>query len=310
MLNVEMRGRLGNQLFVYAFARKLQLTYNEEINFSFSSVLNRNDSKNGWEDQLKHFNVAPYKVSNKSNELIKSQTNLIQKITFSIFYITYKKYKHDFNKLFEIQAKYQKWINKFGIYWLSRGYFDFKFSKSKNKIFCGSFESSKYFNDIRPYLLNEFTPVNKRLEKNKALYEIIENSESVCISIRRGDFTTSENAGLRDVCSKEYYTKAIDKMYAMLPNSTFIVFSDDIDWVKKNMNFKGTVYYEEGDDPVWEKLRLMYSCKHFILANSTFSWWAQYLSRNDKKIVISPSKWFATEYVSPLIEDDWVLVEV
>lgn len=61
-----------------------------------------------------------------------------------------------------------------------------------------------------------------------------------------------------------------------LPDCTFFGFSDDIDWVKNNMEFPGEVYYESGVDPVWEKLRLMSACKHFVLSNSSFSWWAQY----------------------------------
>lgn len=58
--------------------------------------------------------------------------------------------------------------------------------------------------------------------------------------------------------------------------------------------------------PVYETLRLMYSCKHFIISNSTFSWWGQYLSRNDHKIVISPSKWNNDDFDTPLLEDEWI----
>lgn len=310
MIYVEMRGRLGNQLFVYAFARKLQMLCKDELAFSFVSIDKKNDLKNGWENQLKYFNVIPLKISDNKNELIIDKTNLLQKIAFAIYYCLYKKYKDDFNKLYFIQAKHQKWINRFGIYWMARGYYKFEPSLLKNKIVCGSFESSQYFDDIRSIILNEFTPLETPLRKNAELYNLIQNTESVCISIRRGDFTTSENAGLRDVCTNNYYKKAINKMYEKLPNAQFFVFSDEIDWVKENMDFKGNVYYEDGKDPVWEKLRLMYSCKHFILANSTFCWWAQYLSRNDDKIVISPSRWFNNEFPSPLIEENWILIDV
>lgn len=88
------------------------------------------------------------------------------------------------------------------------------------------------------------------------------------------------------------------------------LFSDEIEWVKQNYDFGINCYYESGNDSVDEKLRLMSSCKHFILSNSTFSWWAQYLATSDNKIVISPDHWFNMPgYKHQLIDDSWILLK-
>lgn len=95
----------------------------------------------------------------------------------------------------------------------------------------------------------------------------------------------------------------MDIIASKIPNAKFFVFSNDVEWLKKNVDFKHTVAFENGCDPVWEKLRLMYSCKHFVISNSTFSWWAQYLSSNKEKIVVAPDRWYNSEIKSDLLEN-------
>ena len=88
------------------------------------------------------------------------------------------------------------------------------------------------------------------------------------------------------------------------------MFSDDIQWVKDNIkDLDIEMYYEDGNDTLDEKLRLMYSCKHFIISNSTFSWWAQFLSRNNEKIVISPDRWYKQDISATLINDEWIKIK-
>ena len=60
--------------------------------------------------------------------------------------------------------------------------------------------------------------------------------------------------------------------------------------------------------PVYETLRLMYNCKHFILSNSTFSCWGQFLYTSKNKLVVSPSRWNNDGYQSQLIQKDWILI--
>ena len=54
----------------------------------------------------------------------------------------------------------------------------------------------------------------------------------------------------------------------------------------------------------------MYSCKHFIISNSSFSWWAQYLSRNEQKVVVSPNRWYRKGCVTTLIDEKFLTIEV
>ena len=202
--------------------------------------------------------------------------------------------------------------SRFGVCYMAKGYYDFDLKKNANKdiYMVGFFECEKYFNNVREQLLEDFTPKMPKLEKNKELYEKIENTESVCITIRRGDFLASQFIKEHFVCTEEYFYKAIELIKTKVNNPRFFVFSDDVKWCKENMKFPENTEFETGDDPTWEKLRLMYSCKHFIISNSTFSWWAQYLSRNNNKIVIAPSKWKNEGINDHLYNDSWLKIEV
>ena len=159
--------------------------------------------------------------------------------------------------------------------------------------------------------MEEFTPKQPPRSENEALYNIINSTNSICVSIRRGDYLYDEFKSKFFVCDKSYFDHAIKMANELISNPVFIFFSDDIEWVKENIKIDAPSYYESGNDPVWEKLRLMYSCKHFIISNSTFSWWAQYLSRNtNNKIVISPDHWFNVKNapLSPLIANEFIKI--
>ena len=70
------------------------------------------------------------------------------------------------------------------------------------------------------------------------------------------------------------------------------------------------MFFETGKDDVFEKIRLMSKCKHFILSNSSFSWWAQYLSDSKEKIVVAPSRWYTSGEKTDIYQDSWNLLEI
>ena len=314
MIYVDINGRLGNQMFEYAFARWLQIQCNDEMTCGFQAVEKyKKYEGDGWENALRHFNVNEFMVDNGKRSVLISKSTLIQKLIGVIYYLSYAIYRDNIHlqKRKKVQVAWQLLLNKLGLYWITNGDFTPIVTKTRNKIVKGHFENSKYFNSIRDIILKEFTPRHNLLEKNINFYNSIISTESTCVTIRRGDFVTNmENEKLLNVCTKEYYYKGMDIVANKIDNPKFFIFSDDIIWVRNNMKFIYDVNYEDGNDPVWEKLRLMYSCKHFVISNSTFSWWAQYLSENPNKIIVSPNKWFNNDFESSLIEESFIKVEV
>lgn len=309
-----MYGRLGNQFFRYAVARALQKKYysNEKIVINFQQVNDAHKEDESFYNVLEDFNVSEYCIYQKKGKVIFNETNFFQKILCFFYYMGMRTIKPEqMIKQSEYEKKWIKILSSNGIYWFRRGSWALKKSAAKNKFLSGNFEDPKYFNDIREILMKEFTPKHPVLPKNMELLQLINSTNSVCLSVRRGDFETNTKVKkLQSVCHQEYFKQAIEVIKTKVKNPTFFLFSDDIKWVRENIKTDCPTYYEDGTDPVWEKLRLMSSCKHFIISNSTFSWWVQYLSPNKNKIVVSPNRWYNNNYDSPLINKEWILISV
>ena len=169
---------------------------------------------------------------------------------------------------------------------------------------------TSFIYEIQGVLQKELIPRADVLPENMELYNAILNSESVCLNVRRGDFFSTQFQKSFGVCSEQYYITAkelMDEHLNGVQNVKYFVFSDDIEWCKNNLGLDGCTFASQ-HIPIYETLRLMYSCKHFIISNSTFSWWGQFLSKNKNKIVISPSRWNNDGYDSHLIGRNWILV--
>ena len=308
---LDINGRCGNQMFQYAFARKLMIMNNiSELHIDFFHVERwkiKTDGDETFSDQLKFFKTVPYYSDiSDGNSILrygsKKQKRMIKKYLFIRKIAPHIKFVN-------LLAKYQSKLHLNGIYKEDEVNIKIVNSEKKNIFARGYFENPDYFNDIRDVLINEFIPKNEKKEKNRALYSIIDNENSVCVSIRVWSNLPETEIERRNVCNETYYLKAIEEMHKMYPDAYFIIFSNDIEWVKKNFKFKYPVIFEDGEDEVWEKLRMMYSCKHFIMSTSTFCWWAQYLSRNKDKTVMCPKIWYADGSESKLICKNWLIID-
>lgn len=145
-----------------------------------------------------------------------------------------------------------------------------------NVIFEGYFQSFKYFDEYRDYILETFN----------IPYEMIKGV--VGIAVRRGDCVGSTAF---PPAPRQYYHKAIEYMQERSYNN-FKVHSDDIEWCRSEFtqeNYPGAVFeFSEGTE-LQDYISLS-SCEHQITARSTFSLTAAWLNRNPDKIVLVPQK--------------------
>ncbi len=128
------------------------------------------------------------------------------------------------------------------------------------------------------------------------------------IHIRRGDFLNNER---HNTDKNSYYKEAIELIENKVENPVFFVFSDDMDWVKTNLNAKHETNFIDFNDALtnFEDMKLMSACKHNIIANSSFSWWAAWLNRNENKIVIAPKKWLNDDSnTNDIIPETWIKI--
>jgi hypothetical protein len=151
----------------------------------------------------------------------------------------------------------------------------------------GYWQSDFYFKDIRATLVKELVPT----AAVPAFPDWQRRENTVAVHIRRTDYLVENGFG---PLSEKYYRDAILMIRSRVNDPVFIFFSDDIGWCKQQFIAEDFLFCEEA---AWDKdylqLFLMSTCKHQIIANSSFSWWGGWLNANPDKLVIRPEKPFA-----------------
>ncbi|MBN2301303.1 MAG: alpha-1,2-fucosyltransferase [Lentisphaerae bacterium] len=289
MVIVKLMGGLGNQMFQYAAGRNLAHRLRTRLQLDVSLY----PTQSFRTYRLHHFNI---------------QENIIS--------------KHDLQR-FVARASKVSFFERIGLKQRSMvisekpvpTFVPAVFSAQGHVYLRGFWQSEHYFSEIAPIIRKEFTMKTEPQGINKDFLQNITETQSVALHVRRGDYVTNSTTNqFHGVCSLAYYQTAVRLITQQVREPHFFIFSDDAEWTRKNiqsdcpMTFVAHNHTEPQED-----LRLMRHCKHFIIANSSFSWWGAWLSEYSDKIIIAPRQWFrdaasdtyTTMYLKP---ESWIQI--
>lgn len=284
MIVIRLMGGLGNQMFQYAFGRSLSLKYNKTLVLDKSLLEDKsenNEINTHRNFDLDIFDLKTYRWATKD------EINLFNgNINNSVL----KKITRKFNNIISPKKLIVQKNNN-----IDHTYFDF----NKNVCYVGRWQSYIFFKEFESQIISDFKINKSKINSIIGLKDMelqILNSESICLHVRRADLITSslysKTIGVLDL---DYYKTAISKFNDLIINPTYFIFSDDLEWCKKNISTnKKTIFVDAtlSGEKSEGHFYLMTQCKHFIIANSTFAWWSAFISNNDKKQVIYPNNWY------------------
>ncbi len=192
--------------------------------------------------------------------------------------------------------------------------YDRSFNNLSGNIYLdGYWNSELYFSKIKEHIRDDFSFKNDPSGKNYDLLNKIDGVQSVCIHVRRGDYVTNPKANkVHGVCDLHYYRQCAEVIAKKIDQPHCFIFSDDPEWLRANLEIPlpSTIVDHNGPLAGHEDMRLMSRCKHQVIANSTFSWWAAWLNINPDKLVLAPRQWFRSDKYNTrsLFPATWMLM--
>lgn len=293
MIIVQLKGGMGNQMFQYALGRVLSLRHGVELGLD-ARYLGKKPAWNN--DTVREYCLGSFCVAGR---LVTSlEVPLPYKITNPLFARLFDRAIGVFLPTKDIAIE------------RGHGFEGAALASGPNAYLSGWWQSYKYIEGCEDVVRADFSFREALPGHIETLGHEILAQHSVCVHVRRGDYVGNTK---HDTVTIEYYRKALELLRAKGATlSVLYVFSDDVAWCKEHIQFDTPSVVFVGPEYTGVKdtghLYLMSQCKHFIIANSSFSWWAAWLSENPEKVVIAPKRWFNDDTIdtSDLTPPSWI----
>jgi hypothetical protein len=281
---------MGNQMFQYAFGRQLAADLNTELVFDPTNLLYRN-------------NPADFVYRNYDLDVFQPETRFLAspKLLAPLFNLRVKKLGQGI-----------RWLVTRGYPVVKEPHFHFApevlSTPREGVIYDGWWQSPKYFAGEEACIRNDFRFSREIIPASAALLERIAGSNAICLNVRRTDFLKVDTLNATDL---NYFLRAADHLGKAVSEPRFFIFSDDVEWCRENLKLDFPMEVVGHEHKGWKfgnYLQLMTKCKHFIIPNSSFAWWAAWLNTGPEKTVVAPENWFTDPEIdtADLVPGGWL----
>ena len=278
MIITQLLGGLGNQMFQYAVGRRLAIERKTEVLLDCHLL---NDHSPGRHAVNRNFALdifnGPFHIAPLSKTLPYSAWGLPRILRGATRILRISNESRQTRET-EIVAN--------GI----------SFPKKTPLYLAGLWQSADYFQPIEQQLRDDFRFRTDLPKSAEPIAAAIRSETSVCVHVRRTDYLSHANSDSPlGFVGLDYYRKGTERIAADHADARYFVFSDDLDWSREHLTFIPNAQFVDDTMSGYKDsghLQLMSFCKLFLIPNSTFSWWAAWLSTRDGKQVYVPAPWY------------------
>lgn len=281
MIIIQLAGGLGNQMFQYALYLQLK-SLGKEVKIDDWTGFAQDAQR---EPALTPFGISYERATGKElMQMLDSAPYLWSKVRRKLFGRKKKAY-------FEADKRYHPEIMSWDDIYLEGYWQTEKYFSAVSWEVRKAYDTDKLMRYVREENGDAETLFERQLTR-------VTSTESVSVHVRRGDYFLPQNQELfGNICTEAYYQQAMKQMKKEHPGCKFYLFTNDKQWAKERIAGVDSIYIEDieivdvGEQSDYEEFVLMSMCRHHILANSSFSWWASYLNKNPDKTVLAPDRW-------------------
>ncbi len=268
MIVVRVDGGLGNQMFQVAFGLQLAHQHQTELVLDLSTYADR--PAHGY--LLDRFQVSARVLKEDEISLLPRRYQVQSVSPWPDWLVS--------SRLSRVREK-------------PFGFSDQYLRASDNSYLVGYWQSERFFPSVRDEVRNQFRLRDGLSDKGRELWDRLLEPGSMVLHVRRGDYVTNPGAAaIYRHLSLDYYRRAVMARLTERTGVAVTVFSNDIAWCREHLQLPCPVQFVTESAGPQEEMILMSAAESIAIANSTFSWWAAWLSNRTEPRVFAPRKWF------------------